>query len=209
MTPTGQTPEEGLTAEDMVRLRDDLEKVKADQAQIDQRKTDLIATVKRRIATLQDLLAQHGETTEPLMLSSPTVPVSAKSAQPSVIESVRRELIRVGREIETASLKEALLTRYGVTIDRLKNFSQLLYNAPSVYKEEGKVGLVEWQKRKATPKTPKVDKSVVAPTSEKPQKIRRRPQMTEEQRQAVAERMKAYWATRRETTKPKAKARKA
>ena len=164
MTTAGQVTDTGLRAED-AQLRTDLEKVKGDQAQVDQRKTELIQTVKGKIAALQQLLVEYGETTGVPALA---VPATTRAAAPvkvpprpgvgtrrdetPIIEYVRRELTSVGREISAPDLKQALITKHKVPPTRLKNLSQLLYKSTSVYKEGGKIGLVEWKQRKQAAK---------------------------------------------------------
>lgn len=208
MTAPKRATDANLHAEDR-RLRTDLEKIKEDQTQVDQRRTELIHTVKGKITALQQLLVQFGEGTEApapasLGAKTPRPGVGTRKDETPIIEYVRRELAAVGQAVATPALKQALMTKHGVPPNRLKNLSQILDKAPSVYKKDGKIGLVEW---KRGPKGAVAEASTAAP----PQKVSRKGswKMSPAQRREVSKRMKAHWAAKREAGKKAQKVQKA
>lgn len=180
MSEQEHVPEAGMPVEELERLRTDLEQMREDQLRVEHRKVTLIQVVKDKIADLQQLLVQYGEPATPAPDSRtgtrPSHPVIHRLPAPatdkvSIIERVRRELTRLGTEVDTAVLRQTLIERDGVAPTRLKNLSQILYNSTSVYKAGGKIGLAAWKVRK-TPakgmaKTPPVNPALKAPKGAK------------------------------------------
>jgi hypothetical protein len=134
--------------EELHLLREHLEKVKEDQAHITQRKTELIQTVQEQIAVLRQILVDceaEDQGPAPVAVMTPAPIEGQVPERIPIIEYVRRELIRVGEETDTATLRHALITRHHVPPSRLKNLSQILYKTAAVYKDHGKVGLADWK----------------------------------------------------------------
>jgi small-conductance mechanosensitive channel len=141
--------------EELHRLREHLEKVKEDQAHVTQRKTELIQTVQEQIAVLRQILVDceaedQGPAPATFMTPEPPRLEGQVPERIPIIEYVRRELIRGGEEIDTATLRHALVTRHHVPPSRLKNLSQILYKTVAVYKDHGKIGLADWKAQRTS-----------------------------------------------------------